>query len=150
VTKPCIALALAAFLLIAAAAPAGPLTADVGVRLSGLRNIKGVVQFCLTDQGERFLLCKNDPKAIRQTVQAAQIGTGRFHLGNVRPGTYALLVFHDENANGKLDMIFGMPREGFAFSANPAIKMRAPRWNEVRVTIAPGIDTQTLRLKYIL
>ena len=147
---PPIALALSAALLTAAAPPADPLTADVGVRLSGLSNTKGVVQFCLTDQADRFLLCKNNPLAIRRTVAAAQIGTGRLHLGNVRPGTYALLIFHDENANGKLDMILGMPREGFAFSANPAIKMRAPRWEEVRVTITPGIGTQTLRLKYIL
>jgi uncharacterized protein (DUF2141 family) len=38
---------------------------------------------------------------------------------NLTPGTYAVIVFHDENDNGKLDKTaLGMPIEAFAISNN--------------------------------
>ena len=134
----------------AAAAPSGTPVSEVGLALSGVRNAKGVVQICLTDRAVNFLKCKDDPSAIRRSIPAGQAGMGRIAIGNVRPGTYALLVFHDENKDGKLNMMMGMPREGFGFSANPAIRMRAPKWEEVRVTLAPGAATQAVRMRYIL
>ena len=54
------------------------------------------------------------------------------------PGDYSLLVIHDENRNGKLDKMLGMPREGFGFSRNPAIRMGPPRYGDVRFAVPPG------------
>jgi uncharacterized protein (DUF2141 family) len=36
---------------------------------------------------------------------------------DIPPGTYAMVVIHDENMNGKLDTnALGIPREGYGFS----------------------------------
>lgn len=117
------------------------------VTLTGLRSARGVVRLCLTGQSTRFLECQAQG-AVSRNVPAA--GAAETTLSGVRPGTYALLVIHDENGNGKLDMMMRIPREGFGFSNNPKLHMRAPRFDEVRFTVAPGRSNQNVRLRYIL
>lgn len=130
------------------AAQPGPATGDLSVAISGLRNAKGVVHFCLTQAASRFLDCQKDPYSARLTVPATHAGKVAFH--QLAPGTYALLAFHDENRNDRLDMTFGIPREGFAFSNNPVIRMRAPTYQQVRFMLSPGASSQSIRFKYVL
>lgn len=66
------------------------------------------------------------------------------------PGEYALSVIHDENDNGRLDTILKVPREGFGFSRNPAIRMGPPRFDETRFEIATDPVAQSVRIRYIL
>ena len=50
------------------------------------------------------------------------------------PGSGAVTLFHDANGNGVLDKgLFGIPREGFGFSANPTIWRGAPAFEDCRV-----------------
>lgn len=136
--------------LLTAAAPlsAAPGPSELAVATAGLRNAKGVVHFCLTRAASRFLDCQKDPHSARLTVAAAH--AGRVAFRDLMPGTYALLAFHDENGNEKLDMTLGIPREGFAFSNNPTIRMRAPTFAEVQFNLAPGGASQAIRFKYVL
>jgi uncharacterized protein (DUF2141 family) len=122
-------------------------TAELKVTLEGLRSSRGVVRLCLTQATTRFLECK-DKAAAMLNVPAGQ--AANLALPRLKPGNYALLVIHDENGNGKLDMAFGIPREGFGFSNNPTIHMRAPKAQEVRFALAPGKSAQTIRMHYIL
>lgn len=121
---------------------------DLRVQLAGLRSAKGTVLLCLSANPERFLKCKDDPSAVSRAVPAGS--AARLDLGAVKPGTYALLVVHDENRNGKFDMMMGIPREGFGFSNNPAIRPRAPRWEEIKFTVPQGQSVQQVRVRYIL
>lgn len=105
------------------------------------------MRVCLTGQSTRFLECR---AAGATTLNLPAGRATQLVLPNVRPGTYALLVIHDENGNGKLDMTFKIPREGFGFSNNPKLHMRPPRFDEVRFTVAPGRSEQTVRVRYIL
>lgn len=140
--------ATAGLILALGAASPPPNEPELVVNLAGLRNAKGQVHLCLTGQAARFLKCQEDKQAVALTVPASK--AAHLSLGRVAPGTYALLVVHDENANGRLDMMMGIPREGFGFSNNPTIRMRAPRFDEVRFTLTPGSATQNIRLKYVL
>jgi uncharacterized protein (DUF2141 family) len=136
----------AAALLTTGAAP--PPSSELTLQLTSLRSAKGVVHVCLTSDAARFLNCQKVPGSVGRTLPAGQ--ASRIALGRVPAGTYALLVVHDENGNGKLDMTLGIPREGFGFSNNPAMKPRAPRWEEIRFVLAPGAVTQTIRVRYVL
>jgi uncharacterized protein (DUF2141 family) len=134
---------------IGAASPTVPKPgADLQVQLSGLRSAKGMVHLCLSASVSRFLHCKDDPAAVARSVPASAVG--RLDLGAVKAGTYALLVVHDENRNGKLDMMMGIPREGFGFSNNPSMKPRAPKWEEIRFTVPPSPSVQQIRVRYVL
>jgi len=144
--KPVLSAYAAIALLTIGAAPPPP--SELTLQLNGLRNAKGVVHVCLTSDAARFLDCQKVAGSVGRTLPAGQ--AGRIALGRVPAGTYALLVVHDENRNGKLDMMLGIPREGFGFSNNPAMKPRAPRWEEIRFALVPGTVTQTIRIRYVL
>ena len=118
------------------------------VTLQGLRSQKGVMHLCLTRNAAHFPNCSGDPRAVKQTVAAANATTVR--VTNFHPGSYALSVFHDENKNGRLDTLAGIPREGFGFSRNPVIRFGPPRFERVRVDLASGFTRQTVRMQYLL
>jgi uncharacterized protein (DUF2141 family) len=137
--------ALAGLATIGAGLPTG---GGLKVELSGLRSAKGVVHLCLTTSHQRFLHCKDDRSAIARTIPAAR--AHQLDLGQVRAGTYALLIVHDENGNGKLDMTMGIPREGFGFSNNPPMRPRAPKWEEIHFNMPASAFRQDVRIRYVL
>jgi len=103
---------------------------------------------CLTQRGKSYYLaCAKDPARIERVVPSGEAGSIR--IADVAPGEYALLVIHDENRNGKLDTMLGVPREGFGFSRNPALRMGPPHYGDVHFAIA-GHSRQAVKLKYLL
>lgn len=138
------AAALLLFGLLTAAFEAG----EVEVQVQGLRNARGLVRLCLTRNPAHFPNCNGDPAAVKRSVAAGEAGSIR--LSGVAPGVYALAVIHDENGNGRLDRFLAIPREGFAFSRNPRIRMGPPSFAEVRFDVAGAPVRQAVRMKYLL
>ena len=136
-------LPLIALLLTAASAP--PAGGELQVSIDGLRNAKGAVMLCLTRRTDMlFLSCGEDPARITRIVAANEARTIDF-VG-LAPGEYSLLAIHDENRNGKLDKSFGIPREGFGFSRNPAIRMGPPRYGDVHFAVGAGHGAQAIKV----
>jgi uncharacterized protein (DUF2141 family) len=133
---------LLALALVAATAP----SASVEVDLTALRSSRGMIQMCLTRSARHFPDCQGDPHAIRRTVPASV----RQLTFDVPAGRYALSVFHDENANRKLDTLAGIPKEGFGFSQNPKIRFGPPRFDKVSMELAPGFTRTSVRMQYVL
>ena len=51
----------------------------------------------------------------------------RCDFQDIAPGTYALVVAHDENMNGKLDTDWiGVPTEGYGFSNDVKVWLSVP------------------------
>lgn len=121
-------------------------SAELTIEIDGLRNAKGDVQLCVTSRPD-FLDCEADPDARTAEMAASKVAPVTFALV---PGTYAVLVLHDENANGKMDKMLGIPREGFGFSGNPRIRMGPPKAHAVRFDLAPGDTQQQVKIKYLL
>jgi uncharacterized protein (DUF2141 family) len=54
----------------------------------------------------------------------------RCDFEDIPPGTYAMVVIHDSNMNGKLDSNFlGIPTEGYGFSNNAKGLVSAPSFS---------------------
>jgi uncharacterized protein (DUF2141 family) len=123
-------------------------SATLDVTLTGLRSTKGNVLICLTANPKFFPDCGKDPRAMKQSVTAAKAGTMQF--ANVTPGTYALALVHDENANNKMDVAVFLPKEGFAFSRNPAVVFGPPRFGAAKFVIGAGESSQRVTMKYML
>jgi uncharacterized protein (DUF2141 family) len=118
------------------------------VQVSGLRSTKGLVQVCLTARADKFPGCKGDPQARRLSVAAKDAGA--FSFRDLPAGNYAMALIHDENSNEKLDTTLGIPREGFGFSMNPAIRFGAPSFKDAHFTVAAGETNQRVKMKYLL
>lgn len=141
--------ALAASSLAAAAASAPPQavhTSEVRVEIVGLRDGRGLVHICLTRDPRTFPDCK-EAGAFHATIKA-EAGPLHYEFRSVPTGSYAIAVFHDANADGKLNTMLGIPTEGFAFSRNPAMRPRAPRFNEASFE-SNGRPLEPLHMKYL-
>ena len=120
---------------------------SVEVEISGVRNDKGWLHVCMTRNISYFPDCARDPSALRQTVPAA---ARQVRFASLPPGRYAITMFHDENTNKRLDKLLGVPREGFGFSRNPAIRFGPPRFEQVELDVGPGMTRTSVRLQYLL
>lgn len=113
--------------------------------IRGLRTDRGVVQLVLCPAGAPFPNC--GAAGVKRTLtihdRAATIT-----LADVVPGNYAIAVFHDENGNGRLDTLLGIPREAYGFSNNPNVRYRAPRFSECSFAVS-GQVTENIELKHI-
>lgn len=72
----------------------------------------------------------------------AQFGAVSLTVADVPPGTYAVQVFHDENANRDIDRGFlGRPKEGMGFSNGARMRFGPPDFAEAAVDVpAEGAD----------
>ncbi len=115
---------------------------DIRVQVSGLRSLDGLVTFELyNDDPESFI--KKSGLLVRLRVAVGETGAEAC-LKAPGPGTYAVVLYHDENANEKFDKGFlGIPTEGFGFSNNPGIGIGAPDHEEA----AFPVDGQPVALK---
>ncbi|MFM5950474.1 MAG: DUF2141 domain-containing protein [Novosphingobium sp.] len=132
-------------------APAGctgaPSATWVNVTIEGLRNGNGVVTLApYPDDPARFLKPGGSVANGRVRARAGVVQTCLFLP---TPGAYGLALYHDENANGKVDKNgLGIPKEGFGFSNNPRILFSAPSFKKVRfVVTGPGASLR-IRMKY--
>lgn len=111
-----------ALVLATAIAASGSVFAEgqsMTVRLNGVEHDRGTVRVALF----------SDPKTFRKADQAfaaqeakASAGTVTVVFDDVPAGQYAVMAYHDENANGELDLRFGMiPIEGYGLSNNPKV-----------------------------
>ncbi|EQA96673.1 hypothetical protein L286_23870 [Sphingobium sp. HDIP04] len=127
----------------AAADRAQSLSMDV----QGLRSSRGNFLICVTRQADHFPDCRGDPDGRHFTVPAT---AGVVPLGRMEPGTYAIAIIHDENGNGKLDRLAGIPREGVGFSRNPAIRFGAPSFRSAQFAVTGAAVRQDIKVKYFL
>jgi len=117
------------------------------VSVEALRSAKGKIRFCLTADPANFPACTDDAHAVTRSVPA-DVRAIRFE--GLPHGDYALAVIHDENGNGKLDTFAGIPREGFGFSRNPAIRFGPPHFAAARFALGNDAEIQQVRMRYLL
>lgn len=66
-----------------------------------------------------------------------------------RPGSYAIALYHDEDANGKLNKTWvGIPNEGYGFSNDAPAPLRAPRFDEAVFTVDTGDNPLKITMRY--
>lgn len=115
---------------------AAPKTAELVVQVGPVENGDGFVGCLLFASADGFP--KEPQKAVaKQRHKAAKTITCTF--GNLKPGTYAVSVLHDEDADGELDTNFlGAPSEGYGASNNRLPSMSAPEFDESKVQLGAG------------
>lgn len=141
-TKVLSLFAALAMLPAAAPAPTGTLTIEV----DNLRNAKGRVHVDLCD--EAHFLRDNCPIS---TGVPTRSPVTTIVLHDVPPGRYAAQLFHDENMNDKADRaLFGLPKEGIAFSRDAPIRLSPPRWSDAVIEVRPGAQATRVRMRYFI
>lgn len=123
-------------------------TGEVSATVTGLRSEKGLVLACLTAQPSAFPACDKDPDAFTLIVPAS--ATLKLDFGAVPSGRYAIALIHDENANGRLDKMLMMPREGFGFSRDAPVRMGPPSFGNAAFVVGSASKHLSIRMRYLL
>lgn len=114
------------------AGPAEPGGVSLVVQMQGIRNASGVLRVGLFEE-QGF---PDDGAEHSGVVVPARQGTASATLKDLAPGSYAVAVYHDENANGVIDTgLFGQPTEGVGFSRNATATFGVPDFEDVAVEV---------------
>jgi uncharacterized protein (DUF2141 family) len=126
-----LSLTLGGLLLVGCSVAAGQTSACRGIHVtvSNIRNNIGTVDCALFDAPEGFPV-EVLHFAMRLVVMKIRKTEARCDFEDVPSGTYALVVLHDENMNGKLDTNWlGIPKEGYGFSNNAKASFGRPSFS---------------------
>jgi len=145
--------------LLALSLSAVPALADAGcegadsatsltVQVSGMTSARGEIAITVYgSDSKKFLAPKGKllrvrPKTVAPTTHAC------FNLPG--PGTYAVAVYHDANANEDFDRsVLGMPAEGFGFSNDAPTRFGLPAFEAVRFSVETGLNLIPIKLRYL-
>ena len=140
---PFLTLALA-LLPAAPALCAGP-TASLTIHVENVLPSGGILRLGLYDAAR---YPDDDSKPIASADVPAVAGETVITLHNIAPGVYAIQTFQDVNANDKMDTSWiGLPLEPFGFSLDAKPFLSKPAFDDVKFTLVPGDNSQTLHLQ---
>ena len=114
--------------------------ADLTVEIAGLRSAAGLV---------RVAVCPEDSFTKPQCPHVAVVPAtaGAATVRGIPPGTYAVQVFHDEDADGELDRRAFWPTEGLGFSRDAPMRMGPPNFADAALRIN-GNGTIRVTMRY--
>ncbi|MEQ8936358.1 MAG: DUF2141 domain-containing protein [Amphiplicatus sp.] len=114
-----------------------------------VRNVKksvGLITVELyADDQENFLRTEGRVERVQFAARAPETS---FCLHAPEATTYAIGLYHDENANNRIDKgALGIPVEPYGVSNNPRMRFAAPTVDESRFSVPPGGVFVDIRLK---
>jgi uncharacterized protein (DUF2141 family) len=127
---------------------AAPTDATVRVEIASLRNTQGDVGCLIFNSPDGYP--QTHAKAYKELHAAIDGDHAVCEFKDVMQGTYAVIVFHDENKNGKMDKNFlGIPQEGYVASNNVRPLMSAPEFKEASFAVpAASVTAIKLQIRY--
>ena len=98
------------------------------VAVSGLDSDKGVLRFALFDSEQDFM-----KQPVRADLVEVADGQGVWVVEDLPFGTYAVLVHHDLDANGKMERHwYGKPKEPTGASNDAPSRFGPPKFRDAR------------------
>lgn len=115
------------FLIITAQA------ADIIITVKNIKSNDGVLNVGMWDSKETFT---NEKKVLFGTRVPANIPTKKVTISDLKPGKYAISVFHDKNKNQKLDRnLLGIPQEPYGFSNDARGAFGPPKFEQAQIEV---------------
>lgn len=116
-------------------------TGEISVTVNNVKSDEGKVLFALHSE-DTFM--KAD--ALDRARAEIKDGVATVTFTNVKPGTYAILCFHDKNDNEKMDFdANGMPLESYGSSNNP-MQFGPPQWSDSKFEFTG--ENQELEIRF--
>ena len=99
-------------------------TSNLTVQIRNIKNNNGLIQLGLYNDASKFPKVGETFRMVRVKTKGNQ---KLYMFKNLPRGTYALAIYHDENANKICDTnFFGIPKEAYAFSNGIRPRFSAP------------------------
>ena len=121
-----------------------PSANKLSIVIEGVRSSQGQMTASLYPDDKSVFLAKNGALKVWRVPAEAQ--STKMCIWLKAPGTYGVAVYHDANANGRLDLGMLGPSEDYGFSRNPRILFSKPSLASVRFPAAGAETTLHIRL----
>ena len=120
----------------------------IHVTIQGIRNSIGTVDCALFD-GPKGFPADVFHSAMKVVAMKVPKTEARCDFEDIPAGTYALVVLHDENMNGKVDTNWlGIPKEGYGFSKDAKAPLAPPSFATASFAYDGGTLGLTITLRY--
>ncbi len=134
---------------------------ELRVTIDGLRSPQGTILIGLYDSAASFnhAIASSDKEGFLNdrdrvagvALRANMALTGGVVFSNLEAGRYAVILFHDENGNGRLDTNFwGVPTEPYGFSNDARGFLGPPTFDDAAMTLDGSDKAAVVTLVYHL
>ncbi len=118
------------------------------INITGLRNNAGVVRMGFYATNESFE--KEEPLFVKTESKApAKNGVLSITYTGLKPGTYGVALFDDENNNDKVDYGWFLPKEGFGFTNYYHTGLTRPNLSKFSFILGNGSKVVEIKVKYL-
>ena len=115
------------------------------VNLLGVRDATGNLRASLYREPDTF---RKEDKAVQVVSLPAAKGDAKLVFTGLPPGRYAVMAYHDDNIDRKLNLRFGMfPTEGYGLSNNPKV-MGPPKFADSAFDLTGPETAINIKLAY--
>ena len=115
------------------------------VNLEGVKDATGNLRATLYRESDAF---RKEDKAFKIVSLPASKGAVKLVFGDLPPGRYAVMAYHDEDSDQKLKLRFGMfPLEGYGLSNNPKVS-GPPKFADSAFDVADAETSINIKLNY--
>ncbi|NNK85998.1 MAG: DUF2141 domain-containing protein [Desulfobacterales bacterium] len=121
------------FVLLVNSAQAGDSHGSLFVAIEGFANSKGYAMIAVYDSEQAYK--EGSPKTAMAKVEVTD-QKAEVIFNDLKYGTYAVAIFHDQNANGKMDTNFlGIPNESYGHSNNVRGAFGPPSFDKAKIEL---------------
>ncbi len=118
---------------------------NLTVKVTGIEGVEGQISIGLYNSEESYPL---EDKVFKGGNVLVKGNIATYIFEQIPTGIYAIAILHDENMNGKMDKgLFGIPKEGYAFSNNVFGTFDSPKFDAVAFEIITD-KTIEIKIKY--
>lgn len=119
--------------------------ATLHVTVENIRNDSQPVRVLLFNAPDSF---PDEVQCFKSQATRATEGTAVVEFTDLDPGAYAIMAYHDENEDNRLNRVLGMwPSEGYGLSLNPLVT-GPPTFQETSFELPARGLSVTLSLQY--
>lgn len=118
------------------------------ISVTNVREAKGRIAITIYGDNSKKFLVKDGSLQLARIVAKRPITRACLYVP--APGHYAVAIYHDENANSRMDRKpIGFPAEGFGFSNNSSTVLGPPSFKAARFPVQRDGDRITIKMKYL-
>jgi uncharacterized protein (DUF2141 family) len=123
----------------------GPTMVKLVTQAVDVRNARGEVAFTVYGDDSHRFLAKHGKLARARIPAATPVTSACFWL---KPGAYAVAIYHDENDDHDFNRTLFSIKEGFGFSNDAPTTLGLPSFSDVRFALPQGGRTVRITMRY--
>lgn len=125
--------------------PFGKAPCDLTITIPNINGNAGEIIFGVYNNRENFPKVGKEYRVVRFPANTAG---STFKIKDLKPGEYAVGIYHDVNTDGVCNLNFiGIPKEGYGFSNNIKPVIKAPTFEECKIKLTGDLKL-TVQLIY--